>query len=129
MALAIRECQGRQVGCMLSARQQQVLRAIVVDHIRTAEPVGSRTISRKHGFSVSPATIRTIMADLEELGYVAQPHTSAGRIPTDRGYRLYVDTLMDRPQLSRVEVQRIEQQVDPSTGEVEELLREAGKLL
>ncbi len=114
---------------MLNARHQGVLRAIVLDYIRTAEPVGSRTISRKYGFSLSPATIRTTMADLEELGYVAQPHTSAGRIPTDRGYRLYVDTLMDRPQLSRVEVQRIEQQVAPSAGEMEELLREAGKLL
>ncbi len=114
---------------MLNARHQGVLRAIVLDYIRTAEPVGSRTISRKYGFSLSPATIRTTMADLEELGYVAQPHTSAGRIPTDRGYRLYVDTLMDRPQLTRVEVQRIEQQVAPSAGEMEELLREAGKLL
>ena len=69
---------------MLTTRQQEVLRAIVVDYIRTAEPVGSRTISRKHGFSVSPATIRSIMADLEEMGYVAQPHTSAGRIPRIR---------------------------------------------
>lgn len=114
---------------MLNARHQGVLRAIVTDYIRTAEPVGSRTLSRKYGFSLSPATIRTIMADLEELGYVAQPHTSAGRVPTDRGYRLYVDTLMDRPRLSRAEVQRIEQQVTPPSGEVEELLRDVGKLL
>jgi heat-inducible transcriptional repressor len=114
---------------MLNARHQGVLRAIVLDYIRTAEPVGSRTISRKYGFSLSPATIRTTMADLEELGYVAQPHTSAGRIPTDRGYRLYVDTLMERPQLSRAEVLRIEQRVGPSTGEMEEILRETGRLL
>jgi heat-inducible transcriptional repressor len=114
---------------MLNARHQGVLRAIVLDYIRTAEPVGSRTISRKYGFSLSPATIRSTMADLEELGYVAQPHTSAGRIPTDRGYRLYVDTLMDRPQLTLAEVQRIELQVAPPAGELEELLREAGKLL
>ena len=114
---------------MLSSRQQEVLRAIVVDYIRTAEPVGSRTISRKHGFSVSPATIRTIMADLEEMGYVAQPHTSAGRIPTDKGYRLYVDTLMARPRLSRAEVQRIEERVGPTMGEVGEILWEAGRLL
>lgn len=114
---------------MLNTRHQGVLRAIVLDYIRTAEPVGSRTISRKYGFSLSPATIRTIMADLEELGYVAQPHTSAGRVPTDRGYRLYVDTLMDRPLLSQAEVERIEQQVAPQTGEVDELLREAGKLM
>lgn len=114
---------------MLNARHRGVLRAIVLDYIRTAEPVGSRTVSRRYGFSLSPATIRTTMADLEELGYVAQPHTSAGRIPTDRGYRFYVDTLMDRPQLSQAEVQRIERQVGPSTGEVEEMLRDAGRLL
>ena len=114
---------------MLDSRHQGVLRAIVLDYVRTAEPVGSRTISRKYGFSLSSATIRTTMADLEELGYVAQPHTSAGRIPTDRGYRFYVDALMDRPQLSRAEVQRIAQRVGPAMGEVEDMLRETGKLL
>jgi heat-inducible transcriptional repressor len=125
----VRERQAAEVNRMLDARHQGVLRAIVLDYIRTAEPVGSRTISRRYGFSLSPATIRTAMADLEELGYVAQPHTSAGRIPTDRGYRFYVDALMDRPQLSQAEVQRIVQHVAPSAGEVEELLREAGRLL
>jgi heat-inducible transcriptional repressor len=69
------------------------------------------------------------MADLEELGYVVQPHTSAGRVPTDRGYRFYVDTLMDRPRLSRAEVEHIERQVGPSMGDLEELLRDVGKLL
>lgn len=114
---------------MLNARQRGVLRAIVMDYIRTAEPVGSRTVCRKYGFSLSAATIRTIMADLEELGYVSQPHTSAGRVPTVRGYRLYVDALMDRPRLSRAEVQRIQEEVTPSAGEVEALLRGTGKLL
>ena len=114
---------------MLNDRHQGVLRAIVQDYIRTAEPVGSRTLSRKYGFSLSPATIRTIMSDLEESGYVAQPHTSAGRVPTDKGYRLYVDSLMDRTPLSREEVERIEQRVGPSATEMDDLLREAGKLL
>jgi len=114
---------------MMNDREQGVLRAIVQDYIRTAEPVGSRTISRKYGFSLSPATIRTIMSDLEESGYVAQPHTSAGRVPTDKGYRLYVDSLMDRTPLSREEVERIEQRVGPTTAERDDLLREAGKLL
>jgi heat-inducible transcriptional repressor len=114
---------------MMNDRHQGVLRAIVQDYIRTAEPVGSRTLSRKYGFSLSPATIRTIMSDLEESGYVAQPHTSAGRVPTDKGYRLYVDSLMDRTPLSREEVERIEQRVGPSAAEVDDLLREAGKLL
>ncbi len=114
---------------MMNVRHQGVLRAIVQDYIRTAEPVGSRTISRKYGFSLSPATIRTIMADLEELGYLAQPHTSAGRVPTDKGYRLYVDNLMDRTPLSREEVEQIEQHVGPSASELDDLSREAGKLL
>jgi heat-inducible transcriptional repressor len=113
----------------MNDRHQGVLRAIVQDYIRTAEPVGSRTLSRKYGFSLSPATIRTIMSDLEESGYVAQPHTSAGRVPTDKGYRLYVDNLMDRAPLSREEVERIEQRVGPSAAEADDLLREAGKLL
>jgi len=114
---------------MMNDRHQGVLRAIVQDYIRTAEPVGSRTLSRKYGFSLSPATIRTIMSDLEESGYVAQPHTSAGRVPTDKGYRLYVDNLMDRAPLSREEVERIEQRVGPSAAEMDDVLREAGKLL
>jgi heat-inducible transcriptional repressor len=114
---------------MMNARHQGILRAIVQDYIRTAEPVGSRTISRKYGFSLSPATIRTIMADLEELGYVTQPHTSAGRVPTDKGYRLYVDNLMDRLPLSAEEVERIEQRVNAPVAEVDDLSREAGKLL
>src|SRR5512137_1189537 len=99
---------------MINTRHHGVLRAIVQDYIRTAEPVGSRTISRKYGFSLSPATIRNIMADLEDMALVAQPHTSAGRVPTDKGYRLYVDSLMDPTPLSREEVERIEQQVRPS---------------
>ncbi len=114
---------------MLNIRHQNVLRAVVTDYIRTAEPVGSRTISRKYGFSLSPATIRTIMADLEEMGLLNQPHTSAGRVPTDRGYRMYVDTLMDQAALSPAEVERIEQQVGPLTAEVGDLLREVSRLL
>ncbi len=114
---------------MMNARHHGVLRAIVHDYIRTAEPVGSRTISRKYGFSLSPATIRTTMSDLEELGFVVQPHTSAGRVPTDKGYRFYVDSLMDRTPLSQEELERIEQQVRPSAPEADELSREVGRLL
>lgn len=114
---------------MMNARHHGVLRAIIHDYIRSAEPVGSRTISRKYGFSLSPATIRATMSDLEELGLVVQPHTSAGRVPTDKGYRFYVDSLMDRTPLSREEVERIEQQVRPSAPEVDELSREVGNLL
>ena len=77
----------------LQERQSKILVAVICNYISTAEPVGSRTIAKKYGFGVSPATIRNIMADLEELGFLIQPHTSAGRIPTDKGLRFYVDHL------------------------------------
>ncbi len=79
----------------MDERKQNVLRAIIMDYINTAEPVGSRTIAKKYNLGVSSATIRNEMADLEELGLIEQPHTSAGRVPSDKGYRYYVDYLMD----------------------------------
>ena len=78
---------------VLEERQSKILVAVVCNYISTAEPVGSRTIARKYGIGVSPATIRNIMADLEEMGFLVQPHTSAGRIPTDKGFRFYVDQI------------------------------------
>ena len=84
----------------LSQRKQRILKAIIDEYIGTAEPVGSRAISKKEGLGLSSATIRNEMADLEELGYLIQPHTSAGRIPTDSGYRFYVNSLMKRYQMS-----------------------------
>ncbi|RYD03404.1 hypothetical protein N752_19695 [Desulforamulus aquiferis] len=87
----------------MDERKQQILLAIIKDYINTAEPVGSRTISRKYKLGVSPATIRNEMADLEEMGFIEQPHTSAGRIPSDMGYRYYVDCLMQREELTREE--------------------------
>ncbi|MCX2969873.1 heat-inducible transcriptional repressor HrcA [Streptomyces sp. TRM70308] len=78
---------------MLSERRLQVLRAIVQDYVGTEEPVGSKALTERHGLNVSPATVRNDMAALEEEGYIQQPHTSAGRIPTDKGYRLFVDRL------------------------------------
>ncbi len=84
----------------LNERKQQILRAVVINYVKTAEPVGSRTVSRSHKMGLSSATIRNEMADLEELGYLVQPHTSAGRIPTQLGYRYYVDNLMDLDDLS-----------------------------
>lgn len=91
----------------LDERKQKVLRAIIKDYISTAEPVGSRTIARKYDLGVSPATIRNEMADLEDLGYIEQPHTSAGRVPSDRGYRYYVDCLMKKQQLTKEEEKKI----------------------
>src|SRR5438552_18383435 len=79
---------------MLDRRAQILLKTLVERYIAEGEPVGSRALSRYSGLDLSPATIRNVMADLEELGFVASPHTSAGRIPTARGYRLFVDTLL-----------------------------------
>lgn len=92
---------------MLEERKEKILAAIVNDYVETAEPVGSRTISKKYDIGFSSATIRNEMADLEELGYIVQPHTSAGRAPTDVGYRYYVDNLMARGEHSFAEEQRL----------------------
>ncbi len=96
---------------MLDARKRQVLFAIVQDYIQTAEPIGSRTIAKRHALGVSPATIRNEMADLEELGFLAQPHTSAGRIPSDRGYRFYVDAMEQLPTLTAVDAETVKRQL------------------
>ena len=86
---------------LLEDRKLEVLRAIVEDYVSTQEPVGSKTLVDRHNLGVSPATIRNDMAALEDEGYIAQPHTSAGRIPTDKGYRLFVDKLSTVKPLSR----------------------------
>ncbi len=92
----------------LSERKKRILQAIVRDYICSAEPVGSRTIARRYSLGLSPATIRNEMADLEETGYLEQPHTSAGRIPSQLGYRFYVDSLMEKVFLTKEEVMAIE---------------------
>ena len=81
---------GQDLEYDLDERKQTILRAIISNYLETGEPVGSRTISKLSDLNLSSATIRNEMADLEELGYIVQPHTSAGRIPTDKGYRFYV---------------------------------------
>ena len=88
---------------MLDERKLEVLRAIVEDYVSTSEPVGSKALVERHNLGVSSATIRNDMAVLEEEGYIAQPHTSAGRIPTDKGYRLFVDRLATVKPLSTPE--------------------------
>src|SRR5947207_10914614 len=80
----------------LSRREQRVLEAVIQTYVQTAEPAGSRTLSRRFGLGVSPATIRNTMSDLEEKGFLFHPHTSAGRVPTNKAYRAYVDALMSR---------------------------------
>jgi len=81
---------------ILDERESEILRSLVYEYIITGKPVGSRSFVQKYSFSISPATMRNIMSDLEGMGYLQQPHTSAGRIPTDRGYRFYVDSLLDK---------------------------------
>jgi heat-inducible transcriptional repressor len=113
----------------LSKREREILREVVDLYLASGEPVASAVLARASRTGLSPASLRTVMAELEDKGFLIQPHTSAGRVPTDLGYRLYVDVLMDRPRLSHAEVQRIEQRVNPPAGEVEDVLRETGRLL
>ncbi len=91
------------MGHNLNGRKQQILKAVVNEYIFTAEPVGSRTVSRRYGMNLSSATIRNEMADLEDMGFLEQPHTSAGRIPSQVGYRYFVDNLMEDSLLSKEE--------------------------
>jgi len=91
----------------LNERSRAILKAIISSYISTAEPVGSRTITKRYGIGVSPATVRNIMADLEEMGFLAQPHTSAGRVPTDKAYRFYIDTLLEIKTLHQKDDERI----------------------
>src|SRR5260221_2297955 len=93
---------------MLDRRAQILLKTLVERYIAEGEPVGSRSLSRYSGLDLSPATIRNVMADLEELGFVASPHTSAGRIPTSRGYRFFVDSLLTVKQLDRVVINHLD---------------------
>ena len=91
----------------LNKRERSVLYAVITDFIATGEAVGSRTLTRKYGFDLSPATIRNVLSDLEEAGYLAQPHTSAGRVPTEAAFRLFIDALMQVREVTEEEVRQI----------------------
>ena len=110
----------------LSDRKLKILHAIIKTYLETGEPVGSRTISKYTDLNLSSATIRNEMADLEELGYIMQPHTSAGRIPSDKGYRLYVDMLMEKKEQELNEMQEAMLQ---KADKMEQLLKQAAKVL
>ena len=112
----------------LGERQQSVLRHVVYNFIQTAVPVGSRFISKRFESHLSPATIRNVMSDLEDAGYLSHPHTSAGRVPTDLGYRYYVDYLMEMEQISRGEQDLISEKLT-ALNNAEDLLRETSRLL
>ena len=114
---------------MLNERKQKILEAIIKDYQHTAEPVGSRSLSRSSLPDLSPATIRNEMADLEEEGFITQPHTSAGRIPTDRGYRFYVDRLMRSIKPSHREEVLVKNTIRKQHHNVDEILHQTAKLL
>src|SRR6201990_1827097 len=98
---------------MLSDRAQSLLKILVERYIADGEPVGSRALPRCSSLELSPATIRSVMADLEEMGFVASPHTSAGRVPTPKGYRFFVDTLLTVRPLEEMERQQLVEQLAP----------------
>ena len=101
------------INAMLTDRARTLLKILVERYIAEGEPVGSRTLSRHSGLDLSPASIRNIMSDLEEMGFVASPHTSAGRVPTPRGYRFFVDTLLTVRPLEQEALGQLEKQLTP----------------
>lgn len=113
----------------LNERSRKILEAIVEDYISSAEPIGSKAVLQRHHMGVSPATVRNVMSELEEMGYISSPHTSAGRIPTDKGYRFYVDTLLHVRPLSTEERDRIERHYKGQDLRTDTVLRESGKAL
>jgi len=113
----------------LDARKLKILQAIINDYIITAEPVGSRTVAKKYDLGVSSATIRNEMSDLEEMGYLEQPHTSAGRVPSDKGYRLYVDRLMKVRGLNDQEAEYIKELYQNKIIQLEQVIFNTAKVL
>ncbi|MEX2356422.1 MAG: heat-inducible transcriptional repressor HrcA, partial [Thermaerobacterales bacterium] len=114
---------------VLDERKLDILRYIVMDYVATAEPVGSRTLARKYRLGFSPATIRNEMADLEAMGLLEQPHTSAGRVPTDQGYRTFVDRLMQSEAPPAAELQRVRKIYARTAREIEGLIRQTAQVL
>src|SRR5205807_638517 len=113
----------------LTERERQVLEAVIETYVETAEPAGSRTISRRSGMMLSAATIRNTMSDLEEKGFLFHPHTSAGRIPTEKAYRVYVDQLMNVAPVERSEQHRLQKAIGQGTATLESILRRAAQSL
>ena len=113
----------------LNERERRVLEAVIQTYVETAQPAGSRSLAHKFGLNVSPATIRNTMSDLEEKGYLFHPHASAGRVPTDVAYRVYVDSLIPMRPLDAVERQRLTSQIVTGGSAVEAILRRAAQSL
>lgn len=113
----------------LNDRKIKILQAIINDYIATAEPVGSRTIAKKYSLGISSATIRNEMSDLEEMGFIIQPHASSGRIPSDLGYRLYVDRLMQKKELDKEEQLFLQNIVSKNISQIDYLMEETAKAI
>src|SRR5438552_7437877 len=114
----------------LSNRERRILEAVIQTYVQTAEPAGSRTLSRRFGLGVSPATIRNTMSDLEEKGFLFHPHTSAGRVPTNKAYRAYVDALIGSPApVASLERDRLAEVLSASDSPIETILRRAAQSL
>jgi heat-inducible transcriptional repressor len=113
----------------LTDRERQVLEAVIHTFVETAEPAGSRTLAKRYDLGVSAATIRNTMSDLEERGYLSHPHTSAGRVPTDQAYRVYVDSLMGPVVASAVEQDALRRELRPERTAIEGLLQKAAEVL
>ena len=113
----------------LTERKLKILQAIISDYVKTAEPVGSRTLSKRIDMNISPATIRNEMSDLEDMGYLTHPHTSAGRIPSDKAYRLYVNRLMEKPEISIDAKKSIANELQADINEFDRTIRHAARIL
>ena len=113
----------------MTERKLKILHAIINDYVKSAEPVGSRALARKFEFGISPATIRNEMSDLEEMGYLTHPHTSAGRVPSDKAYRLYVNQMMERQELTVDEKMAIAHELQASINEFDKTIEHAAKIL
>jgi len=113
----------------MESRRKSILGAVVESYVDTATPVGSRAISQRFRYTISPATIRNVMADLEEMGLIMHPHTSAGRVPTDKGYRFYVDSLLEPKHLTKEEESTINKLIHHSGNDVEYIMQNASKAI
>ena len=114
----------------LTERERRVLEAVIQMYVETAEPTGSRALSRRSGLGVSPATIRNTMSDLEEKGFLFHPHTSAGRVPTDKAYRMYVDAILQRPSSANGSAyDRLAEEISAGSSAIEAILRRAAQSL
>jgi heat-inducible transcriptional repressor len=113
----------------LTQRERLVLQSLINYYITTAEPVGSKVIAEKYRLGISPATIRNTMKDLEEMGLINHPHTSAGRVPTDEGYRMYVDSMMGKDPLTAIEENQIRREISADYAAVEDILEQTARVL